>query len=233
MTVNCAQLEELAAELALGTVSGAERAAALDHLAGCPTCRDLVEQLARVADSMLLLAPEVEPPPGFESQVLIRMGVVSAPVVRLGPARAPRRRVLVGVAAAALVAGLAGAGVARLVDDGRPAAVQTAAGTPAAGVRTALAFDTDGRWTCRAVIYGDTPTWLVVSLDRTDGLNATFTVEAFHRDDPTPVPVGSFSTAQGHGTFAQPVQLRAESLQSVRVLDAGGRVRYEMTFPPT
>ena len=27
MTVNCAQLEELAAELALGTVSGAERAA--------------------------------------------------------------------------------------------------------------------------------------------------------------------------------------------------------------
>jgi hypothetical protein len=242
VSLTCPQLEEVAAELALGTVSGAERAAALDHLAGCPACRDLVDQLARVADSMLLLAPAAEPPPGFESKVLSRMGVAPAPTVRLGPAqptvrpgpaRAPRRRFLVGVAAAALVAGLAGAGVATLAGDGRPAAVQTAAGTPAAGVRTALAVDTDGRWTCRAVVYGDAPTWLVVSLDRTDGLSASFTVEAFHSDDPTPVSLGTFSTAQGHGTFAQPVPLPADSLQSVRVLDAAGRVRYQMNFERT
>ncbi len=240
--MTCAQLEELAAELALGTVSGAERAVALDHLAHCSSCRDLVDQLAGLADRLLLLAQAVEPPPGFESKVLVRMGVVPA------PARASRRRALVGVAAAVLVAGLGGAGLATLAGARRPAEVQVAPGVPApgvpaagvvapgvpvAGVRTALAVDAEGRWTCRAVVYGDTPTWLVISLDRTDGLTATFTVEAVHSGDPTPVPVGTFSTEQGHGTFARPVQLPAAALQSVRVLDASGRVRYQMTFPST
>ncbi|MDQ3898330.1 MAG: zf-HC2 domain-containing protein, partial [Actinomycetota bacterium] len=78
--MTCAELEELAAELALGTVSGAERAAALDHLAACASCRELVDQLGRVADGMLQLAPVVEPPPGFESKVLARMGVRQAPL---------------------------------------------------------------------------------------------------------------------------------------------------------
>nr|MDQ3641745.1 hypothetical protein [Actinomycetota bacterium] len=89
MRLTCAQLEDVAAELALGTVAGAERAAALDHLAGCASCRNLVDQLARAADSLLLLAPEAEPPPGFESRVLSRI----APVAR--PRRGRRRRVLV------------------------------------------------------------------------------------------------------------------------------------------
>lgn len=232
--MTCAELEALAAELALGTVSGAERAVAIEHLAGCPACRDLVDQLARVADSMLSLAPAMEPPPGFESKVLARMGVAAAaPVVPLAPARhrRPGRRMLVGVAAAALVAAMAGAGVTALVDEGGRHPVVSAAVT--AGVRTALAVDPDGRWTCRAVVYGDRPTWLVVSLDRADTLTATFTVEAFPGDSPDPVHLGTFATDQGHGTFAQAVPMPAQDMRSVRVLDAGGRVRYEMTFPST
>lgn len=231
MSLTCAQLQDVAAELALGTVSGAERAAALDHLAGCAACRDLVDSLARVADNMLLLAPEVEPPPGFESKVLARMGVAPAlaEVRTLRPARPDRRRrALVGVAAAALVAALAGAGVAQLAHDGRPAGVEQAS---VAGVRTALAVDPAGHWTCRAVTYGDNPGWLVVSLDRTDGLSATFSVEAVRAGGGEPVPVGTFTTEAGHGSFARPVGLAAGDLASVRVLDAGGKVRYEMTFP--
>jgi hypothetical protein len=217
--MTCAELEELAAELALGTVSGAERAAALDHVAGCAACRDLVDQLARAADSMLLLAPPVEPPPGFESKVLSRMGVAPA----AGRLRAPRRRrALIGVAAVALVAALTGAGAARLADDGRPPEI-----------RTALARDDQGRWTCRALVYGRNPTWLVVSLDRTDGLNAAFSVEAFHAGSSTPVPVGTFAIEHGHGSLTKAVGLAADDLQSIRVLDAGGRVRYEVTLPPT
>lgn len=221
MSLTCAQLEELAAELALGTVSGAERAVALDHLAACGACRNLVDQLARVADNLLLLAPVTEPPPGFESRVLSRMGVAPAPEP---PAAPLRRRLLVGVAATALVAGLSGVGAAWLAgDDPRPVEE----------VRTALAVDDDGRWTCRAVIYGENPTWLVVSLDRTDDLSATFSVEALPSGRSEPVPVGTFTIDRGHGSFAEAVELPAEGIEKVRVLDSGGRVRYTMEFPPT
>lgn len=217
MSLTCPQLGDLAAELALGTISGAERAAALDHLAGCAPCRNLVDQLARAADSLLLLAPETEPPPGFESRVLSRMGVAASPVVSLASRR--RRRALVVVAAAALVAGLSVGGAAVLDDDRAPS-----------DVRTALASDIGGRWTCRAVVYGDDPTWLVVSLDRTDDLSATFSVEAVYAGRSTPVAVGALTIDRGHGTFAGPIELPADDIQSVRVLDAKGTVRYEMSF---
>ena len=214
--MTCAELEALAAELALGTVSGAERAGALDHLAGCAACRALVEELAGVADRMLLLAPVIEPPPGFESKVLARMGV--APVRELRPTR--RRRLVVGIAAVALVAAMSTAGAAWLADEAeRPTEI-----------RTALAADNEGRWRCRAVVYGEKPTWLVVSLDRMDGSNNSYSVEALRAGNPTPVPVGSLTLDQGHGTLARQIDLAAGDLESVRVLDSGGRVRYVMTF---
>jgi hypothetical protein len=214
--VTCAELEELAAELALGTVAGAERARALDHLAGCASCRELLDQLARVADNLLLLAPVIEPPPGFESRVLARMGV--APVQQLGRPR--RRRLLVGMAALVLVAAMSGAGVAWLVEE-KDRAVD---------IRTVLVADEKGQWTCRAMVYGENPTWLVVSLDRVDGSNNSYSVEALHKGRADPVQLGTFALDKGHGTFARPLEPVAGELQSVRVLDAGGRVRYTMIF---
>jgi hypothetical protein len=215
--VTCAEVEQLAAELALGTVSGAERAGALDHLARCAACRELVEQLARAADGLLLLAPVVEPPPGFESKVLARMRV--APVQEFRPP-GRRRRLVVGVAAVALVAAMSGAGVAWLAaEDDRPV-----------DIRTVLVADEQGQWTCRAVVYGDNPTWLVVSLDRVDGSNNSYSVETLHEGSPEPVAVGTFTLQSGHGTFARALELGRGELESVRVLDAGGRVRYTMTF---
>jgi hypothetical protein len=214
--MTCAELEELAAELALGTVAGAERARALDHLAGCASCRELLDQLARVADNLLLLAPVIEPPPGFESRVLARMGV--APVQHLGRPR--RRRLLVGMAALVLVAAMSGAGVAWLVEEN----------DRAADIRTVLVADEKGQWTCRAMVYGENPTWLVVSLDRVDGSNNSYSVEALQKGRADPVQLGTFALDRGHGTFARPLEPVAGELQSVRVLDAGGRVRYTMIF---
>ena len=237
----CAELEELAAELALGTVAGAERAAALSHLARCGGCRNQVEQLARIADRLLLVAPAGEPPPGFESRVLARLDLVPAAApVRAAPVRpavppvaherpgAGRRRVLVGVAAMALVAGLSGAGAATLLrdDGGRPTRVENP-------VLTALARDDAGRWMCRAVMYGDDPTWLVVSLDRTDGLNATFSVEALRSGTADAVPVGNLTITGGHGSLASVVALPPDHVDAIQVRDANGRVRYTMDFPPT
>jgi anti-sigma-K factor RskA len=110
----CDEVRALAAELALGVLPGRERAAALAHIAGCAGCRDEVDSMAGVADALLLMAPEAEPPAGFESRVLARVAAARPPV-------AARRRswALMAVAAVvALVLGLA-AGLVAGSDAGR------------------------------------------------------------------------------------------------------------------
>jgi hypothetical protein len=71
--VSCEQVRALAADLAIGIADGQERDVALRHAATCAECRLLVSELSAVADDLLLLAPEHEPPPGFASRTLARM----------------------------------------------------------------------------------------------------------------------------------------------------------------
>jgi Putative zinc-finger len=97
MDPRCEEVRGLAPELALGIVEGEERGRALEHLADCPDCRRRVEELAEVADQLLLLAPHREPPVGFESQVL----------GRVLPAPRPRRRRRLGLVLAPVAAALA------------------------------------------------------------------------------------------------------------------------------
>jgi hypothetical protein len=72
-SLTCDELRAMAAEVALGILSGSERADALGHMEHCVGCRVLVEGLAQTGDSLLLLAPEAEPPLGFESGVMSRL----------------------------------------------------------------------------------------------------------------------------------------------------------------
>jgi hypothetical protein len=111
----CEDTRELAAELALGIADGADRAVALRHLAECPECRRAVEDLTAVADELLMLAPEREPPAGFESRVLARLQpppAATRPIHRM-------RRVLAPLAAAAAAAAIATAVVLQTTGDDR------------------------------------------------------------------------------------------------------------------
>jgi hypothetical protein len=104
--MTCEETRALASELALGIADGAERAAALEHLAGCADCRRAVAELSEVTDELLLRAPEREPPPGFESRVLARLGPAPAPATRLRRWRPARLATMLApaVAAAAVAA---------------------------------------------------------------------------------------------------------------------------------
>lgn len=106
--LTCSVFTTTADELALGAVEEPLRSHLLQHAAGCAECRALLDGLGSVADRLLILAPEVEPPAGFESRVLARLG---SPAVAAAPGR---RRRLVAVAAAAFVLVL-GAGVAAAI----------------------------------------------------------------------------------------------------------------------
>ncbi len=63
------QLGPRLAELALG-LAGPGQAALLGHVARCATCATHLEDLVAVAEALSVLAPEADPPPGFEGLVL-------------------------------------------------------------------------------------------------------------------------------------------------------------------
>jgi hypothetical protein len=114
----CDRVRELIPELAIGVASGEERAQALSHLAGCKDCRRELEEMAQVADELLLLAPEREPSIGFESRVLDQLTGLA--VTR------PRRwrAVALGVAASLALAALSAGLVYRATDGDRLLAAQ-------------------------------------------------------------------------------------------------------------
>ncbi len=68
--MDCADLAEIAPELALEVIGGRQRAAALAHLETCVACQQHVDALAADVDRLLLLAPQVEPPDGFDERVV-------------------------------------------------------------------------------------------------------------------------------------------------------------------
>jgi anti-sigma-K factor RskA len=109
--MTCEQLADVAPELALGVLTGRERADAYAHLDRCASCRALVSSLSGVTDELLRdFAPSVEPPPGFEARVLEAMR--PATVTPITRHRWSRRLTMLSVAAAACIAILIGVIVA-------------------------------------------------------------------------------------------------------------------------
>jgi len=97
--MNCAQLADVAAELALGVLTGRERADAIAHLDTCTACRQLVSSYAVATDELLrAIAPSVEPPHGFQQRVL----------AQIAPARSGHGNWLTSLAVAACLALIVG-----------------------------------------------------------------------------------------------------------------------------
>ena len=76
---DCARFWELAAEFALGLVTGHERNRALAHLQRCPACCWHTARLAAVCDRLRGLIRSTEAPVGFEQRVLQRREATEAP----------------------------------------------------------------------------------------------------------------------------------------------------------
>ncbi len=92
-TPDCERFQPSLAEVATGAATGYDRAEVLRHAAGCATCRHELAELTRVADELLLLAPEHEPPAGFEAAVAQRIANLTQVDRRRGRRRFERTRV--------------------------------------------------------------------------------------------------------------------------------------------
>ena len=127
--MTCAEFADHAAELALGTLDGDVRAAAVAHADGCTSCQALVQDLSLTTDALLLLAPSSEPPLGFEDRVFDAIHATAA-----RPSRPPRRwKLVVGLAAAAVIAAVAAIAIGRIAGEHAAAKPQLAVATLRSG----------------------------------------------------------------------------------------------------
>ena len=152
-TYTCPQLRDVAPELALGVLGGAERAEAIMHVNSCARCQALVNEYAEVADAIPLLAPEIEPPPGFEERVL-------------ASERTRRRRTVkrwvASIAVAAAAAAIVSVTIVRVVESDRDVAAPVVHGVPeearmvsdSSSKPAGWAYVTNGHSVAVAVGYG-------------------------------------------------------------------------------
>jgi hypothetical protein len=80
--MTCAHVHDVAAELALGALTGRERADAIAHLGKCRACRENVRRLMATGGQLLELLPPAQPPAGFETRVLAQPGMPASPAGR-------------------------------------------------------------------------------------------------------------------------------------------------------
>src|SRR5262245_59568628 len=180
MNDDCQFVHAVAEDLALGVLTGEERASALDHLEECHACRAEIATLTEVADAVLLLAPATAPDVAFERRVLDRLAHaqgndrarLSSPAPSVTSRRPRRMRSI--LAAAAVVAVLVGASlllagrshhtVAAAMIDGRGGGVGRVALVADHG--TAVQMDLPG-WADLVHRYGDPSAgsyWLELAL---------------------------------------------------------------------
>jgi hypothetical protein len=220
--VSCDQVRPLMAELALGIADGEERAQALRHLAGCTECRRALEELSEVTDELLLLVPEHEPPPGFESRVLAR--VAPSPSPSAAPRRRLRpRRALVGALAAAAVAAVAATAITlnATSDDRRLAGHyrQTLAQAHGSSFEAARLLTPSGARAGVVFGYRGSPSWIFVDVERpyrSGGYAAELTLTSGRR---VPLPSVRVDPATGSTGRAIPVDLR--QVAAVRLVGRG------------
>ncbi len=215
---DCERFRELASELALGVLTGRERAAALAHRDRCPACREHLAELTMVSDGLLALVPGTEPPVGFEGRVLRRLGIRQ---------RAQRRRQwLLATAVAIVIAAVAGLG-------GWTLGVLTQSHVPASPVASAehrlrtaqLVADhvQPGQKPVGQVFaYTGTPPWIYMTVD-TDRGNDTVSCQ-LQTADGRLVSIGQFPLTHGYGYWGAPTGLDPAALVAARLVANDGTV---------
>ena len=212
----CAAAEGSLAELALGTLPGEERARVLDHLDRCEACRVEAGRLAAGNDWLLQLAPQVEPPVGFESRLFERLGIddpTASPARRLS--RRARAAVVAGVVALALALGFGGGWLA----DAPPSAT---APPTVPGSAASAALVAGARTVGTVATYPGSPAWLVMTVRDAD-VSGPVTCEVVLADGHR-VPVGTFTLDYGYGAWAARLPVAAGAVRSARVVTADGRL---------
>jgi hypothetical protein len=226
---DCASCRELCPELALGLVTGPERADAFTHLQGCTGCREHLAVLTRLHDELLALIPEAEPPLSFETRVLAPLATTRTGRGPLRPAALVVAGVVAGAAAVALIsAAVLGGSFHPATEPAAPSAAVTA------GERPVLfaALTAGSREVGQVYAHTDTPSWVYVYVEAGPG-QGPLTCTVMRRDG-TAAASAPLPRADGDAFWGGPVPIDRATLAGVRVTDATGALLATARFdgPP-
>ena len=217
----CERIEGELGELALGILTGRERAAVLAHLDDCPRCSAEEERLSLVADALLQVGPEIDPPVGFEVRLFDRLD--AQPRAR-GRRRGRTGRVpAVWALAAALTAIALGFGIGWGAAPGSvPGGGTAGLGSKAGGEVAVAGLRSGGRTVGSVSTYAGTPGWLFMTV-RGAGLTGMVTcrITVAGGDQAT---VGSFRLSRGAGVWGVALPVGAGRVRSAALIGTDGQV---------
>jgi hypothetical protein len=228
-SMSCAEFYDSAAELALGVLTGRERAEALAHLDHCEACREHVRQLTITGEQMLGLLPTAEPPAGFETRVMDRLGLATqAP----RPLRHRRQRPAwwrgfsprLALAAAAVVVALIGGALG-----GWGLHASTAPSAHSTLSSATLLAASDHESVGQVFVYNGQPRWMYMSVDMESG-NSTVICQLVDSKGHV-TTVGSFRLADGYGSWGSPAWTGHGAPVGARLVTANGTVLATASFP--
>jgi len=231
--MSCEEFEEVAAELALGVLTGRERAAALEHLDRCEACRTSVRQLSMTGDELLGLLPVIEPPPGFETRVLDRLGI--AATAPAAPARGGRIRRLgrsarTGLARRTLAAAAVVVAVLASVVGGW--GLRAATAHPASSsLSSAALLSTSHQAVGKIFLYDGNPRWVYMSvyMENMETAKGAVTCQLVGTDGDV-TTLGTFPLADGYGAWSSADPVDNGALSGARLIDASGTVLATASF---
>jgi hypothetical protein len=251
--MGCAGFADVAAELALGALTGRERAEALAHLDRCAACRKHVRQLTATAEEILGLLPAEAPPPGFETRVLERLCLAA---YRPGPASGnlvSRRRCFgrgrgggqpgvsrPALALAALAVTLAiavsalggwGLGAAGSSSAGASSAGASSAGASSAGssLSSAVLLSASRQAVGTIYFYGANRQGLFVSVDTHSGTGTV--ICQLVSPGGNVVTLGSFWLHAGYGAWGSSDLVSHGQFTGVRLVSPEGAILATASFP--
>lgn len=213
--MGCGDVRDVAPEFALCVLDGEQRSEVLLHLDHCAACQRLVGELSETADSLVLLAPEAEPPAGFERRVLAAMD---------DSARRRRWRTAKLVAITAAAAVIISVVTVRVVDEARNPSTSVAAPT----VGTVQMVGADGQQVGSVDVVAD-GTLASLNVSVVYALpDDTYRV-VLKPEGSTRQGLGTIQVVNNRGTWSGTA--RVEGAAKLALVDDAGRTRCSATLP--
>ena len=214
----CQRVDEDLASLALGTLAGRERARVLEHLKGCVRCAAEVESLSRAGDALLALAPESEPPVGFELRLMERLREETRPSIE------PRSRRRAVLAVAAVLIATLGFGVEALVHAATTSPTSSANPRPLSARLTA-----NGKVLGEVFLTNGSPSWLSMTVDE-GSVGGRVRCQVVLTSGAVKT-VGTYLLTTGYGAWSMRVDAPANQVRVARLVNSHGVVVARATLP--